>query len=349
MLKPNRDVGLTSHGAYIPRYRLAGEEIARVWRGKDAGWPVKQKAVAGMDEDTATMSIEAARNALWRAGIDPKELKALWVGSESHPYAIKPTSTIVAEFLGALPEIQAADWEFGGKAGTEALQACIALVGSGMANYAMCIGMDAAQGRPGDALEYTTAAGGAAVIVGPAAESIAVIEGSLSYVTNSMDIWRRADARYYSNALRSTGADAYADHVKAAASALLGELGRTAADYQHVILHQPDNKVPRRVAEALGFSYDQYAAGFVVEDVGSTHAGSVLLGLSAVLDVAKAGDRILMVSYGAGAGSDAFSLVVTERVYAERFTAPCVSDYIKRRLDIDYATYARFQGKFQSN
>ena len=349
MLKPNRDVGLVGHGAYVPRYRLAGEEIARVWRGKDAGWPVKQKAVAGIDEDTATMSIEAARNAMWRAAIDPKELKALWVGSESHPYAVKPTSTIVAEFLGASPETLAADWEFGGKAGTEALQACIALVGSGMADYAMCIGMDAAQGRPGDALEYTTAAGGAAVIVGPAEESVAIIEGSISYVTHSMDIWRRPGARYYSNALRSTGSEAYNDHVKAAASQLLSELGRSAADYQHVIFHQPDNKVPRRAAEALGFSYDQYAAGFLVEDIGSTHAGSVLLSLSAVLDVAAAGERILVVSFGAGAGSDAFSLVVTDRIYAPRLAAPCVSDYVKRRRDIDYATYARFQGKFYSN
>ena len=116
-----------------------------------------------------------------------------------------------------------------------------------------------------------------------------------------------------------------------------------------MIFHQPDNKVPRRAAEALGFSYDQYAAGFLVEDIGSTHAGSVLLSLSAVLDVATAGERILVVSFGAGAGSDAFSLVVTDRIYAPRLAAPCVSDYVKRRRDIDYATYARFQGKFYSN
>ena len=61
----------------------------------------------------------------------------------------------------------------------EAFQAATGLVGSGMANYALAIGMDTAQGRPGDALEYTTGAGGAAFILGPAEESLAVVEGAV--------------------------------------------------------------------------------------------------------------------------------------------------------------------------
>ena len=72
----------------------------------------------------------------------------MWVGSESHPYAVKPTSTLVAEAIGATPHIQAADWEFACKAGTEAMVAAMGLVGSGMADYALAIGMDTAQGRP---------------------------------------------------------------------------------------------------------------------------------------------------------------------------------------------------------
>jgi len=109
------------------------------------------------------MSIEAARNALARGQVDPSMIRAVWVGSESHPYSVKPTSTVVAEAIGATPHTQAADWQFACKAGTEAVQAAIGFVGSGMADYALSIGMDTAQGRPGDALEYTTGAGGAAI------------------------------------------------------------------------------------------------------------------------------------------------------------------------------------------
>ena len=162
MLKPARDVGIVGYGAYVPRYRLPASEVARVWSNGSGGLPIKEKAVAGLDEDTLTMSIEAARNALARAQIDPGQLRAVWVGSESHPYAVKPTSTIVAEAIGATPHVQAADLEFACKAGSEAIVAGMGIVGSGMGRYVLAIGMDTAQGRPGDHLEYTAASGGAA-------------------------------------------------------------------------------------------------------------------------------------------------------------------------------------------
>src|SRR5512135_2509876 len=196
LLKPDKPVGIVGYGAYVPRYRLPAKEVSRVWTGGKGGVPIKEKAVPGLDEDVATMSIEAARNAMSRAQIDPQELRAVWVGSESHPYAVKPTSTIVAEAIGAVPRVQAADWEFACKAGTEAMVAAIGFIGSSMADYAMAIGMDTAQGKPGDALEYTAGAGGAAYLLGPAEEALAVIEGSLSYVTDTPDFWRRENQRY---------------------------------------------------------------------------------------------------------------------------------------------------------
>jgi predicted hydroxymethylglutaryl-CoA synthase len=227
ILKPERPVGIIGYGAYVPRYRLPATEVARVWTGGKGGLPIKEKAVPGLDEDVATMSIEAARNAMKRARIDPQELRAVWVGSESHPYAVKPTSTLVAEAIGAVPHTQAADWEFACKAGTEALVAAMALVGSGMGRYAMAIGMDTAQGKPGDALEYTAGAGGAAYIVGPASEAVAIINGSFSYVTDTPDFWRRPEAKYPEHGMRFTGEPAYFKHIAEAASHLMESVGST--------------------------------------------------------------------------------------------------------------------------
>jgi hydroxymethylglutaryl-CoA synthase len=306
---------------------------------------VKEKAVAGLDEDVVTMSIEAARNALARAGIDPSEIRAVWVGSESHPYAVKPTSTIVAEAIGAVPHTQAADWEFACKAGTEAVQAAIGLVGSGMAHYALSIGMDTAQGRPGDALEYTAGAGGAAFLVGPATESLAVIEGSYSYVSDTPDFWRRANERYPEHGQRFTGEPAYFKHIEAAAQELLQALDRKAGDYAYAVFHQPNTKFPQRVAKTLGFKPEQIQAGLLVPWIGNTYAGSALVGLTAVLDIARPGERILVVSFGSGAGSDAFSLVTTERLSGRSSLAPTTQAYVSRRTEIDYATYTRYRGK----
>ncbi|HMQ52442.1 MAG TPA: hydroxymethylglutaryl-CoA synthase [Anaerolineae bacterium] len=347
IMKPNSNVGIVGYGSYIPKYRLPAREVARVWKESHGGLPIKEKAVAGPDEDTMTIGLEAARNALARAQIDPQQIGAVWVGSESPPYAVKPTSTIIAEAIGATPATMGADWQFACKAGSETMQACIGFVAGGMARYALGIGADTAQGRPGDALEYTAASGGAAYLFGLAADSLATIEASYSHVTDTPDFWRRPTTHYPSHGQRFTGEPAYFYHVDAAARTLMTELGYTAQDYTHVVLHQPNTKFPEREAAELGFEKEQWQTGLLAPVVGNTYAGASLLGLTAVLDIAQPGDKILCVSFGSGAGSDAFSIDVTKAVTERRHRAPTTQDYINRRTEIDYATYTRYRGKLK--
>ena len=365
--QPVKPVGIVGYGAYVPRYRLPGAEISRIWsgevglagpesgqgvetpsQGKDSS-PVKEKAVPGLDEDTATMSIEAARNALARSQVDPQDIGAVWVGSESHPYAVKPTGTVVAEAIGATPATMAGDWQFACKAGTEALQAAVGLVGSGMAPYAMAIGMDTAQSRPGDALEYTAGAGGAALLVGAAEESLAVIERSLSFVSDTTDFWRRPGSQYPSHAERFSGDPGYFGHVIPAAEQMMQETGLARAEIDHVVVHQPNVKFPVRAMRELGFTACQWKSGLLVEEIGNTYAGSALVGLTAILDIATAGQLVLVVSYGSGAGSDAFLLRTTERVTDAQSRAPRTWEYLSRRVEIDYAQYVRLMGKLATN
>jgi len=345
LLKPIRDVGIVGYGAYIPRYRLPASEVARIWKDPAGVGPPGEKAVAGLDEDVITMSIEAARNAMSRAEIDASSIRAVWVGSESHPYAVKPTSTIVAEAIGAVPNTQAADWEFACKAGTEAMQAAIGFVGSGMADYALSIGMDTAQGRPGDALEYTAGAGGAAFLLGPVEESLAAIEVSYSFTTDTPDFFRRANEKYPVHGERFTGEPAYFKHISMAADKIMSSTNSSPEDFSYAIFHQPNVKFPQRVAKSLGFTADQIKDGMLVSRIGNTYAGSAMVGLTAVLDVADPGERILLVSYGSGAGSDAFILTTTDHLPQRRNLALDTETYIKRRTEIDYATYARYRGK----
>ncbi len=346
LLKSSRPVGIVGYGAYVPRYRLPAKEVARVWiGGKTSGLPIKEKSVPGLDEDVLTMSIEAARNAMKRAGIDPAEIRAVWIGSESHPYAVKPSSTIVAEVIGAAPHVQAADMEFACKAGTEAMVMAMGLVGSNMARYAVAIGMDTAQGKPGDALEYTAAAGGAAFVIGPADESLAVINASYSYVTDTPDFWRREHQVYPEHGQRFTGEPAYFKHITSAGKTLMEASGTTAKDYKWAVFHQPNAKFPQRAASLLGFTPEQIAPGLLSPVIGNTYAGAAIIGLTAILDVAQPGERILMVSFGSGAGSDAFDITVTEKLLERRDKAYKTQDYIARRTEIDYAMYARLRGK----
>ncbi len=345
LLKPKQPVGIVGYGAYVPRYRLPAKEVARIWTDSQGGLPVVEKSVPGPDEDVVTMSIEAARNALKRAQIHANHLRAVWVGSESHPYAVKPTSTIVAEAIGAVPNTQAADWEFACKAGTEAMVAAMGMVGSGMADYALAIGMDTAQGRPGDPLEYTAAAGGAAFILGKAEESVAVIEASYSFVTDTPDFFRRAYQKYPEHGHRFTGEPAYFKHVSSAAEAMMDAMDSKPEDYTYAVFHQPNAKFPQNVAKSLGFTPDQIKTGLLVPMIGNTYSGAAIIGLTAILDEAKPGDRILMVSYGSGAGSDAMVIQVTDQIEKRRDLAIKTMAYIDRRTEIDYAEYVRMRGK----
>ena len=346
LLRPARPVGFTGYGAYVPRYRLPAKEVARVWvGGRASGLPIKEKAVPGLDEDVITMSIEAAKNALLRAGISASELRAIWVGSESHPYAVKPSSTVVAEAIGASADIQAGDWEFACKAGTEAIVAAMGFVGSKMAEYALAIGMDTAQGKPGDALEYTAAAGGAAFIIGPAENALTTINASYSFVTDTPDFWRREYQKYPEHGVRFTGEPAYFHHITSSAKTLMGALGTTSKDYKWAVFHQPNTKFPQRAAQMLGFTPEQIEPGLLVPVIGNTYSGSSIIGLTAILDIAQPGDRILLVSFGSGAGTDAFDLTVTDKITERQGKAPKTQDYIARRTEIDYATYARMRGK----
>lgn len=343
-------VGIVSYGAYIPRYRIKIEEIAKVWGGNANsiidGLMVYEKSVPDMDEDTITIAVEAARHAINRAGINPEKIGAIYTGSESHPYAVKPTSTVVAEAIGATPNLTAADFEFACKAGTVAIQACMGLVGSGMIEFGMAIGSDVSQGAPGDALEYTAAAGGVAYVIGKE-KLVANIESTYSFTTDTPDFWRREGMPYPEHGGRFTGEPGYFKHVTSAASGLMERLGTKPSDYDYAVFHQPNGKFPTRVAKMLGFTNEQIKAGLVVSRLGNTYSGSCMMGLAAILDIAKPEDRIFVTAFGSGAGSDAFSLTVTDKIEEIRNGAPSVEQLLANPIYISYATYAKHKGKIK--
>jgi len=343
------DIGIVGYGAYVPRLRIRVEEIARIWN-EDAekiknGLLVKEKAVPDYDEDTITLSVEAGKNALLRAGINPQDIGAIYIGSESHPYAVKPSGTVVAEALGLGTRLMVADFEFACKAGTAAMQCCYGLVKAGEIGYGLAIGADTAQSRPGDALEYTAAAGAGAFVIGK--EPLAVLEGTFSFTTDTPDFWRRDKREYPDHGARFTGKPAYFKHVVSATKGLMEKLGLKPSDFNHVVFHMPNGKFPMTAAKILGFQKDQLENGLVVKRIGNCYSGSSPLGLCNILDHAKPGEKILMTSYGSGAGSDSFSFVVTDRILERRELAPPTEYYINRKKYIDYGVYVKLRGKLR--
>ena len=345
--------GIVGYGAFIPRNRIKAEEIARQW-GKDPaairrGLLLEEKSVPGLDEDTITISVEAGRAALERAGIDPRLVGALYIGSESHPYAVKPSGTVVAEALGIGPEVHVADFEFACKAGTEAMFVALSLVESGRVEYAMGIGADTSQGAPNDALEYSASAGGAAYLFGKQHVLAKVVE-TYSYTTDTPDFWRREGEFYPRHTGRFTGEPAYFRHVTEATKAILERTNLKPADFRFAVFHMPNGKFPLSVGADLGFTKKQLETGWVVPTMGNTYSGSSPTGLAAILDVADPDDLILITSFGSGAGSDSFVLRATELLPERRDRAPTVRSMLDGpRRYLTYGQYAKYREKILLN
>ena len=346
-------VGIVGYGSYIPKYRIKVEAIAKQW-GADAenyrkGLLVEEKSVPAPDQDTITMSVEASRRALARANIDPRKIGAVYVGSESHPYTVKPSGTTLAEAIGATPDVHCADFEFACKAGSEAMFVALQLVKSGSMEYAMGVGADTSQGAPGDALEYTASAGAAAFIMGKK-NLIAVCEHSFSYMSDTPDFWRRDHQFYPQHGGRFTGEPAYFKHVVSCAKTIMEMAKLKPADFAYVVFHQPNGKFPLRAGKILGFKKEQLNQGLLCPKIGNTYSGASLLGLTAILDVAKTDDLILMVSYGSGAGSDGFVWRVSERIDKVRDLTYKTWDIINGdKVYLDYGWYSKYRRKIIMN
>lgn len=345
--------GIVGYGAFIPRLRIRSEEIALQW-GKDAaairrGLVLEEKSVPGLDEDTITISVEAARDAVERAGIDPLKIGAVYIGSESHPYAVKPSGTVVVDALGIGPEVHVADFEFACKAGTEAMFVALGLVESGRVEYALAIGADTSQGAPNDALEFSASAGGAAYIFGKENLLVDVVE-TYSYTSDTPDFWRREGQFYPRHGGRFTGEPAYFRHVISATQGILKKTGMKPKDFKYAVLHMPNGKFPQQAGKQLGFTKEQMETGLVVVKMGNTYSGSSPTGLAAVLDVADPGDMILLTSFGSGAASDSFVLRATDLLPERRTTGRKVWPMLDNPLRyVTYGQYAKLREKIILN
>ncbi len=338
--------GIINYGTAIPRYRLKIADIAAAWKKNPAdvvsSLGIKEKSVPGVDEDAVTLAVDAGFSALTGMGADKAEIEAVLIGSESHPYAVNPTSTIVGELLGIGTDYLAADLEFACKAGSAGMQMIAGLISAGQIKYGLAIGTDTAQSKTHDVLEYTSAAGAAAFLMGSGEPAVELLD-YVSYSSDTPDFWRRDGISYPSHAGRFTGEPAYFAHVMGAAKLLIKKAKISSGNITNCVFHMPNAGFPRDVAGRLGFTSKQLGPSLIVDAIGNPYSASSLLGLAATLDRSKAGNLIFMVSYGSGAGSDAFLWKVNKGIThiqeVRKKNKLCVHDQIKNKIYIDYTRY----------
>lgn len=337
-------VGIVSYGFYVPRYRIKTADIATIW-GKDAAdiegsLRISEKAVSGVDEDSLTMGYESASMCLWGLKIDRADIGSVLFGSETPPYSVNPTSTILAEFLGIKNNYFSYDIQFACKAGTGGIISTLSLIKSGDVRYGLVTASDKANAKVHDALEYTAGSGSVSVLLGAENVLLNVIDWS-SFSSDTPDFWRREGIRHPSHGGRFTGKPSYFHHVHENSKKLLNKTSLKPSDFAYAVFHMPNGKFPVEVAQSLGFTPAQIERSLVISKLGNSYTASALMGLVSVLDVVKPGEKIFLASYGSGAGSDAFVLEATKEITNRR--RPFASS-IKQKQYIDYTTYLKFMG-----
>lgn len=335
-------VGIVSYGYYIPKYRIKIGEIAKVWGkvGKDIEQSLNifEKSVSASDEDSLTMAIESATDAFKRRPVDKKKIRVIFFGSETHPYAVNPSSTILGEFLGVTGNYLAYDTQFACKAATGAMISGLSLIKSGYGDNVLIAGSDKAIGRPHDALEYTAASGSVSLILGNKNLILEAIDYE-SFSSDTPDFWRREGIRYPSHGGRFTGKPSYFFHINQASKNLLKKTGLKPKHFKRAVFHMPNGKFPVQAGLSLGFEKKQLEQGLVIPYLGNCYTASALMGLMASIEGTKKNDLIFFCSYGSGAGSDSFVFRVTENINSKK-------DNFQKRLNdkkyIDYPTYLKY-------
>jgi hydroxymethylglutaryl-CoA synthase len=351
--------GIVGYGVYIPNFRLKVEDIWEVWMDPvDTPSLIKrkrrltEKAVGRWDEDSVTMAIEAAKSSLSMAGISGEDLNAVYFGSCTNPFASKASAPVIAEALRTVPKLMAADCQFSTKSGTATIQICTALVESRMVRYGLAIGSDILSPHtpPHDPNEYSASCGAGAFVIGKE-RVIAELEGMLSYTTQTPEFYRLDGERYIKHAANENEeySVGYGRHTKNAVQGYMEQFGCNPRDFVYVALTQPDGQLPLEVGKEMGFSEEQIKPGLIAPEIGDCGSASPLLSLAAILDQAKTEERILVISYGFGAGCDVLGLKTTvflTEARNRRNGYPSVRELIDNKEYITYAQYMRHERRF---
>jgi hydroxymethylglutaryl-CoA synthase len=333
-------IGISGYGVYIPRLRIKKEDYAKAW-GSFSAAGVAEKSVMGFDEDVLTAAAKVSKRALESVPMAPDRVTRFALASTSPPYVEKLLSGTVLYSVGIPNTAFSSDHITSTRAGTEAMIAGLEHVLGNPSGKAVIAAADAPNASMWDTVEHALGAGAAAFVLA-GDNLVAELEGYVTYASEYFgERFRPKDAPYLHDLnVKKFAEGSLITNTMYAGSALLKKLNRKPEEYQHVVVQQPDARVPATVAARLKFTDVQLASSLVSKSLGDLGAASVPIALASALDTAKVGDRIMVISYGSGAGSDAMSF----KVVSDRKPAVKVQAEIDRKEYIDYVKYLKLKG-----
>jgi hydroxymethylglutaryl-CoA synthase len=332
--------GIIGYGAYVPQYRLKQQDAAIPW----GGFAMGEKAVCGWDEDIVSMAAEALDNAMKQSGVKSADIGALYLGTASSPLVEQHISPILAETLRLSPHASVLDFTGSINAVGTALSQCLMAIEAKRIKCGVVVGTENRAVGPGSDAEVNFGAAAVAMVIGNKG-TIADIEGVESFQSLFYDRWRNVRDPWVSNYfdIRFDREYGYTKHIEEASKTLMTKLAKKPTDFNYAVFPQPDGRLPAGVGKALGIKNVFPDLTAAIGDVGGV---SPFLCLTGVLDNAKAGERILVTSYGSGS-ANAFSILVNDGIEQKRGKTKTLEKYVSRKVYFDYPAYLRLMGNLR--
>jgi 3-hydroxy-3-methylglutaryl CoA synthase len=329
-------LGISAYGVYIPKYRIGRDIIAKEWGTPPMGG---EKAVANYDEDSLTMAVEASLNCLGNK--DPKTINGLYFASTNPPYREKQAATTVASAVDLSKEIRTADFCDSLRASTSALIAALDAIRAGTVKKLLVVAADCRMGEPDSATEQMLGDGAGAILL-DTENVIAEILDSYSLADEFIGTWR-ADSRQFIQTFPG------AFELRHGYTRVMGEILKkaftkfalTPQDLAKVVIYSPNPRGLAGIAGKAGFDPKAQIQDSFWLQLGDTGTAAPLMMLSAALEGAKPGDKILLVSYGDG--SDAFLLQATSEIEKFKVKKDINGQIANKRPLGSYGKYSRFR------
>lgn len=324
-------VGITQLGVYLPIWRLPFNAIKPGMKG--------EKAVAGPDEDSVTMAVEAANNCL--KDVDRHRIGGVILVSTTFPYIEKQASTIVAAATDLQRNILTLDVANCLKSGVTALKLAWDMVKTNCFKKILVVTSDSRLGSPGSTLERVCGDGAVAFVVGED-EAIIELEGSYSISNEMFDFWRsKNDIFIRSWEDRFINTEGYFKTVAEGIAGVLKTCNLEPKDFAKIVLSGPDSRRILDLAKQVGFDPKSQVQAPLMDVIGNTGVSHPLILLASALESANPGDRLLLTSYGNG--SETLVLRVTEHIDRIK-DIRTTSENIKSKREVsDYLTYLHWK------
>ena len=332
--------GIIGCGVYIPRLRIKREEYQKAWGYFSPRW-VEEKSVAEFDEDAITMGVEAASNAFRNTKLNASHVDSVYFASTTPPYSEKQNASTLAAALGCGSDTATLDVTSSINCGISALLSGLDFASSDRGKTALVVASDAPLGDPSGPLDHQLGAAAAATIVGRDLIN-GVIEGAFSVTSESLgERFRRGGESFVATTELGRYQEVTSDSViVSCVKGLMQRVGRSPKDYDFLALQGIDPAKALDLSKRLGFE-DKANLGDVSRNIGDTGAAAPLLILSRLLGSSSFKQRILVCSYGPGAGADALSIIVDGEM--KPTAGITFDDYLSRKDYIDYSAYLKIR------